>query len=110
MLTSARISLPSLSFSRGHGTYVSGDKVISSVTGRVERVNKLVSVRPLRARFTPEVGDLVVGRITEVRTIISRVAAGRADVLGDRRRRSELTVVRSVPYYRCSGCRQALEG
>jgi len=40
--------------------------VISSVTGRVERVNKLVSVRPLRARFTPEVGDLVVGRITEV--------------------------------------------
>ncbi|CED83027.1 Exosomal 3'-5' exoribonuclease complex, subunit Rrp4 [Phaffia rhodozyma] len=53
-------------FMRGHGTYVSGDKVVSSVTGKVERVNKLVSVRPLRARFIPEVGDLVVGRITEV--------------------------------------------
>lgn len=55
---------------RGHGTYVQDDKVISSVTGRVERVNKLVSVRPLRSRFVPEVGDLVVGRITEVSGLI----------------------------------------
>jgi exosome complex component RRP4 len=56
-----------LPFGSGHGTYISDDKVISSVTGKVERVNKLVSVRPLRARYTPEVGDLVVGRIAEVR-------------------------------------------
>lgn len=27
-----------------------------------------MSVRPLRARYTPEVGDLVVGRIAEVRS------------------------------------------
>ncbi|KAL7415679.1 hypothetical protein BDY24DRAFT_406274 [Mrakia frigida] len=66
----------SSAFMRGHGTYVSDDKVISSVTGRVERVNKLVSVRPLRARFTPEVGDLVVGRITEVAAKRWKVDAG----------------------------------
>jgi len=29
-------------------------------------VNKLVSVRPVQSRYNPEVGDLVVGRITEV--------------------------------------------
>jgi exosome complex component RRP4 len=42
--------------------------VISSVAGVVERVNKLVSVRALKARYTGEIGDIVVGRITEVRS------------------------------------------
>lgn len=55
-----------LSPDRGHGTHVEDSNIISSVSGRVDRVNKLVSVRPLRARYIPEVGDLVVGRITEV--------------------------------------------
>ena len=40
--------------------------VISSVAGTIERVNKLVSVRAIRTRYNPEVGDLIVGRITEV--------------------------------------------
>ncbi|KAK4049524.1 Exosome complex component rrp4 [Microbotryomycetes sp. JL201] len=51
---------------RGHGTYVHGDQVVASVAGSVERVNKLVSVKPLRTRYRPEVGDLVIGRIAEV--------------------------------------------
>ncbi|TFY83642.1 hypothetical protein EWM64_g361 [Hericium alpestre] len=51
---------------RGHGTYVENEEVIASVAGLVERVNKLVTVRALRTRYNPEVGDLVVGRITEV--------------------------------------------
>ncbi|KAM0786622.1 hypothetical protein ACM66B_002074 [Microbotryomycetes sp. NB124-2] len=51
---------------RGHGTYVHGDQVVASVAGSLERVNKLVSVRPLRTRYRPEVGDLVIGRIAEV--------------------------------------------
>ena len=38
----------------------------ASVTGSVERVNRLISVHPLYARYTPQVGDLVVGRINEV--------------------------------------------
>ncbi|KAI8387482.1 exosome component 2-like protein [Blakeslea trispora] len=54
-------------FMRGHGTYTEGEGImISSVAGAVERVNKLLSVRPLKTRYTPEIGDIVVGRITEV--------------------------------------------
>ncbi|PCH38056.1 exosome complex exonuclease rrp4 [Wolfiporia cocos MD-104 SS10] len=53
-------------FMRGHGTYVDNEEVIASVAGTIERVNKLISVRAIRARYSPEVGDLVVGRITEV--------------------------------------------
>ncbi|KAG2209743.1 hypothetical protein INT47_001891 [Mucor saturninus] len=54
-------------FMRGHGTYTDGEgTVISSVAGAVERVNKLLSVKPLKTRYTGEIGDIVVGRITEV--------------------------------------------
>ncbi|EGO20581.1 hypothetical protein SERLADRAFT_476909, partial [Serpula lacrymans var. lacrymans S7.9] len=56
----------SQTFMRGHGTYVDQDEVIASVAGTIERVNKLVTVRAIRSRYNPEVGDLVVGRITEV--------------------------------------------
>ena len=38
------------------------------MAGTIQRTNKLLSVRPLRARYTPEIGDLVVGRIVEVQT------------------------------------------
>ncbi|KAL8287625.1 hypothetical protein RQP46_003483 [Phenoliferia psychrophenolica] len=51
---------------RGHGTYVQDEMVLASVAGTLERVNKLVSVRPLRTKYRPEVGDLVIGRIAEV--------------------------------------------
>lgn len=40
--------------------------IYSALAGPVMRTNKLVSVRALRARYAPEVGDLVVGRIVEV--------------------------------------------
>lgn len=54
---------------RGHGTYADDEgQVVSAVAGAVERVNKLLSVRPLKTRYTPEIGDVVVGRITEVVT------------------------------------------
>lgn len=38
------------------------------MAGTVQRTNKLLSVRPLRAKYTPEIGDLVVGRIVDVGT------------------------------------------
>ncbi|TFK28642.1 exosome complex exonuclease rrp4 [Coprinopsis marcescibilis] len=53
-------------YMRGHGTYVDNDEVIASVTGTIERVNRLVTVRPVNSRYNPEIGDLVVGRIAEV--------------------------------------------
>jgi exosome complex component RRP4 len=40
--------------------------ITSSLAGTLTRTNKLLSVRPLRARYTPEIGDFVVGRIVEV--------------------------------------------
>jgi exosome complex component RRP4 len=42
----------------------------------VQKTNKLLSVRPLRARYTPEIGDLVVGRIIEVQSKRWRVDVG----------------------------------
>ncbi|KAJ5219829.1 hypothetical protein N7468_009033 [Penicillium chermesinum] len=55
---------------RGHGTYTNplSTSIIATVAGHIEKVNKLISVRPLRARYTPEIGDLVVGRIVEVQS------------------------------------------
>ena len=62
---------------RGHGTYLDADGAItSSVAGTLTRTNKLLSIRPLRARYTPEVGDLVVGRILEVQAKRWRVDVG----------------------------------
>lgn len=51
---------------RGHGTYSVDDVTYSAVAGTIERVNKLLSVRPLRGRYIPVIGDHIVGRITEV--------------------------------------------
>eukprot|EP01116_Phalansterium_solitarium_P008759 TRINITY_DN22727_c0_g1_i1.p1 TRINITY_DN22727_c0_g1~~TRINITY_DN22727_c0_g1_i1.p1 ORF type:complete len:301 (+),score=82.48 TRINITY_DN22727_c0_g1_i1:90-992(+) len=51
---------------RGHGTYQQDDQLFSSVCGIVERVNKLITVKPLKARYTGEIGDVVVGRIASV--------------------------------------------
>ncbi|XP_030063684.1 exosome complex component RRP4 [Microcaecilia unicolor] len=53
-------------FMRGHGTYMEDEKLLASVAGTVERVNKLICVRALKTRYNGEVGDIVVGRITEV--------------------------------------------
>ncbi|XP_067295960.1 exosome complex component RRP4 isoform X1 [Pseudorasbora parva] len=53
-------------FMRGHGTYMDDERLTASVAGQVERVNKLICVKPLKTRYNGEVGDVVVGRITEV--------------------------------------------
>ena len=42
------------------------DALTASVAGVVEQVNKLISVRPIKNRYNGEVGDVIVGRITEV--------------------------------------------
>lgn len=52
---------------RGHGTYLLPPTTItSSLLGTITKTNKLLSVTPLRSRYTPEIGDLVIGRISEV--------------------------------------------
>ncbi len=34
----------------GHGTFVHDEDVVASVAGTIERVNKLITVRPVRTR------------------------------------------------------------
>ncbi|XP_073144872.1 exosome complex component RRP4 homolog [Henckelia pumila] len=51
---------------KGHGTAEIDGRVVATICGVVERVNKLVYVRALRARYKPEIGDIVVGRVIEV--------------------------------------------
>lgn len=51
---------------KGHGTYYLENRTYSSVAGTVSRVNRLLSVIPIRGRYQPETGDHIVGRITEV--------------------------------------------
>ncbi|KIW89371.1 uncharacterized protein Z519_10225 [Cladophialophora bantiana CBS 173.52] len=53
---------------RGHGTFMpeQSTTMIATLAGPLKKTNKLLSVAPLRARYTPEIGDLVVGRIVEV--------------------------------------------
>ncbi|KAI9735805.1 MAG: exosome non-catalytic core subunit rrp4 [Cirrosporium novae-zelandiae] len=55
---------------RGHGTYTipPSATILATVAGTVLKTNKLLSVLPIRARYTPEIGDLVVGRIVEVQS------------------------------------------
>eukprot|EP00912_Choanoflagellata_sp_UC4_P001605 UC4_evm1s1021 len=48
-------------FMRGHGTILRGGHLVASVSGVVERTNKVVSVRPARSRYVGEIGDVVVG-------------------------------------------------
>jgi len=38
----------------------------ASVMGTVEITNKLIIVNPLKSKYNPQVGDIVVGRVHEV--------------------------------------------
>ncbi|KAG8389384.1 hypothetical protein BUALT_Bualt02G0223600 [Buddleja alternifolia] len=51
---------------KGHGTVEMDGRLVATLCGVVERVNKLVYVRALRARYKPEIGDIIVGRVIEV--------------------------------------------
>ncbi|RVW54808.1 Exosome complex component RRP4-like [Vitis vinifera] len=48
-------------------------EVVATLCGVVERVNKLVYIRTLRARYKPETGDIIVGRVTEVNPKIPNI-------------------------------------
>ncbi|CAI9107929.1 OLC1v1007412C1 [Oldenlandia corymbosa var. corymbosa] len=51
---------------QGHGTSEMNGRLVATVCGVVERVNRLVYVRALRSRYKPETGDIIVGRVIEV--------------------------------------------
>ncbi|ETS81387.1 hypothetical protein PFICI_06389 [Pestalotiopsis fici W106-1] len=80
ILTPGEVITEDPQWMRGHGTYTLPDppQIVASVAGTLSKTNKLLSVRPLRARYTPEIGDLVVGRIVEVQARRWRVDVGSA--------------------------------
>merc|ERR1712212_1331899 len=69
-------------FMRGHGTYMKNGTLYASVAGSIQRVNKLISVTPLKTKYQGEIGDVIVGRITEVQQKRWKVDCnGRLDAL-----------------------------
>lgn len=65
---------------RGRGIIERQDgKLAATTCGVVEKVNKLVYVRPLKHKYTGSIGDVVVGRIVEVQTDRWSVEVGTAN-------------------------------
>jgi len=66
-ITTGEVITAEPGFLTGHGTMVTEEKkLVATVSGFVERTNKLISVRALNTRYTGEVGDVVVARVTEI--------------------------------------------
>ena len=40
----------------GHGTMIAEGNLVATVSGTIERVNKLISVRPMSQRYQGEIG------------------------------------------------------
>lgn len=57
---------PDAGFLKGHGTQVVKGQLVATICGVMERINKLVSVRPLKSRYAAETGDVVVGRVSAI--------------------------------------------
>lgn len=53
-------------FMRGHGTYAVDDSLKAAVAGVMQKVNKLICIRPRKNRYVGEIGDVIVGRVLEV--------------------------------------------
>ncbi|KAH8370594.1 hypothetical protein KR093_004271 [Drosophila rubida] len=66
VFTPGEVLMPESGFMRGHGTFVEEENIVASVAGVIEKVNKLISVRPLKSRYVGEIGDVVVARVLEV--------------------------------------------
>lgn len=52
---------------RGHGTQEEGNTIVSTYFGKKNIINKLITIEPaFPLRYSPEIGDVVVGRIIEI--------------------------------------------
>ena len=54
-------------FYSGRGTFKENGKVCSSLLGRVSLRNKKIRVIPLKSKYVPKKGDVVIGKIKDVR-------------------------------------------
>ncbi|RBQ22926.1 Exosome complex component Rrp4 [Candidatus Methanobinarius endosymbioticus] len=51
----------------GRGTFKDGDSICSSLMGLVSLRNKKINVIPLKSKYVPKKGDVVIGEIDDVR-------------------------------------------
>lgn len=51
---------------RGWGTYADKGIIYSSVAGIVQTISKLITVIPQKSPYKPEIGDVIVARVTNV--------------------------------------------
>ena len=51
----------------GRGTFKENGKICSSLMGRVSLRNKKIRVIPLKSKYVPKKGDVVIGKINDVR-------------------------------------------
>ena len=51
----------------GRGTFKEGDKICSSLMGLVSLRNNKISVIPLKSKYIPKKGDVVIGEINDIR-------------------------------------------
>ncbi|KXL43835.1 hypothetical protein M433DRAFT_42399, partial [Acidomyces richmondensis BFW] len=67
LFTPGQLITTSPQYMRGHGTSSPHPPtIISTLAGPLHKTNKLLSISPLRARYHPEIGDLVIARVAEV--------------------------------------------
>lgn len=73
LATTGQAIASATTFMRGHGAYLTSSAsqastpmIHSSLCGVIQKTNKLISVTPLKSRYIPEVGDLVIGRISDL--------------------------------------------
>jgi exosome complex component RRP4 len=65
-------------FMAGNGTFTGpGGGIHSALLGEVHFTSKLITVTHVKAAYAPQVGDVVVGRITEITGKRWRVDLGR---------------------------------
>lgn len=61
------------SFIPGRGAIRQGNKIISIYIGLKEIRGKYVNVVPLRGKYRPEIGDKVIGKITDITSVKWRI-------------------------------------
>ena len=66
LVTPGEILVNESSFMSGHGTYETCQSVSSSICGNLNRLNMLLLVTPINFKYSPNIGDVVIGRILEV--------------------------------------------
>jgi len=57
---------PAKGYVRGHGTRLENGNLIATVSGQVKTTSKLIAVHPVKKRYVPEVGHVIVGQVVMV--------------------------------------------